>query len=201
MNKTQHMTAEEFRAMIVKDNSKEIIHDAPETKFKNRCNNDRGRAFENLLVKGCQHYEQRGRAVISKVYEPYRCTKKLTGGRFIGQWIGRAEPDFKGVLRGGRAIAFEAKSTRKEHINRDALTKEQMKWLMAQAEMGALAFVCADICGRFFALPWYMWHDMHSIFGKKSLTQDDIAQYEVIYDGAVRYLEYINGKSLDDHMD
>lgn len=198
MNKTIHMSAADYRAMISKGDSTEDPGGGIEMQYRNRCSNDRGHAFENLIVKGCQYYAQRGRAVINKVYEPYRCAKKLDGGKFLGQFTARAEPDFKGVLKGGRAIAFEAKSTRKNRIQQDVLTKEQRAWLEEQDSMGALAFVCVEISGRFFMVPWKTWRDMKQIYGKRYLTAEDMPGLEVIYDGTVRYLDYTDGDRIDE---
>lgn len=75
-------------------------------------------------------------------------------------------------------------------IQKSALTDPQTQWLDAQRAMGALAFVCVDINGRFFMIPWGIWRDMRGIYGKKFLMPDDIPEYEVIYDGSIRFLEY-----------
>lgn len=161
--------------------------------YKNRNSNDRGRIFEDAIMEGCRRYATEGRAIVNKVYEPYRCIKILQDGKFVGQFTGRAEPDFKGVLKDGRAIAFEAKSTGKSRIQRNVLTEEQMEWLEAQQTMGALAFVCIQIRNQFFAVPWHIWRDMKSIFNKKFLMPGDIAEYELKFDGAVRFLDYMGG--------
>ena len=201
MDTTQHMSAAEFRALqaeIMRGQSPKTDNvDGGKRRIVNRENSDRGHEFEDLIQRGSVYYADHGRAIVGKVYEPYRCTKKLEGGRFLGQWTGRAEPDFKGVLRGGRAVAFECKSTRKSRIQRNALTDEQIGWLEAQAEMGAASFVCIDIQGRFFSVPWYIWRDMKDVYGKKFLMAGDIPHYEVVFDGAVKYLDYINGRHLD----
>lgn len=200
MDTTQHMSAAEFRALqaeIMRGQSPKTDVGGGKRRIVNRENSDRGHEFEDLIQRGSVYYADHGRAIVGKVYEPYRCTKKLEGGRFLGQWTGRAEPDFKGVLRGGRAVAFECKSTRKSRIQRNALTDEQIGWLEAQAEMGAAAFVCIDIQGRFFSVPWYIWRDMKDVYGKKFLMPGDIPHYEVVFDGAVKYLDYINGRHLD----
>ena len=194
MDNTEHMSAAEYRALLEQYPPQEEKNAA---RLRNYANSDRGRIFEHLLMKGCQYYADRRRAVIGKVYEPYRCVKKLDGGRFVGQWTGRAEPDFKGVLRNGQAIAFEAKSTKKSRIQQNALTEEQAEWLNIQDEMGALAFICVQIGDRFFSVPWLVWRDMRSTFGKKFLMPGDIERYEVIYDGAVRFLDYVSGTCLD----
>lgn len=190
MDKTRRMTAAEFQNYINQNNSGG--NDIEQIQ-RNRRSNDRGRSFENLLMKGCQYYQNRGTAAINKVYEPYICTKVLQDGKFIGRFLDRAEPDFKGVLDGGRAVAFEAKSTCKSSIQYNVLTQTQRDWLAEQAEMGALAFVAIDIQGRFFSIPYSVWADMKNIFGKKSLAAEDIAEYEVIFDGTVRFLEYESG--------
>lgn len=180
MYKTKRMTAAEFQNYINQNNSG---GNDVEQAQRNRRSNARGRGFENLLMKGCQHYQNRGTAVINKVYEPYICTKVLRDGKFTGRFLDRAEPDFKGVLDGGRAVAFEAKSTSKSRIQYNALTSTQLDWLREQYDMGALAFVAIDIQGRFFSIPYPVWADMKNIFGKKFLVPGDIEEYEVIFDG------------------
>lgn len=196
MDMTERLSAAEYNAITKRGNGTDRDDNA-QIQFRNRVCSDRGRAFENLVMKGCQGYSLEGRAVINKVYEPYRCIKKFSGGKFSGQFTGRAEPDFKGVLCGGRAVAFECKSTRKTRIQRNVLTDQQMEWLHTQAKMGALTFVCVDISGRFFSVPWYVWHDMKDIYNKKFLMPSDILEYEVEYDGTVRFLDYVNGCKLD----
>lgn len=108
MDKKHRMTAAEYRNQL---SNKENFDN--KTALRNRASNDRGKAFENLLMKGCRYYQNKAAAVINKVYEPYICTKVLQSGQFMGRFLDRAEPDFKGVLAGGQAIAFEAKSTQK----------------------------------------------------------------------------------------
>ena len=97
---------------------------------------------------------QRGTAIINKVNEPYIVTKKTTGNKFSGRFTGRAEPDFKGVLYGGRAIAFEAKSTQKSRIQRNAVTDTQMEWTKRTE-----GFWSRYICGgkytdKFYSVPF-----------------------------------------------
>lgn len=195
MNKTERMSAAQYREYI--------RGGAADTERSLRAGNssERGRVFESLLLEGCKIYAQNGKAIVSKVHEPYICMKNLDGGGFVGKFTGRAEPDFKGVLKGGQAIAFEAKSTGKSRICRNVLTMEQMQWLDAQMMMGARTFVCVNMTDekqreRFFTIPWHVWHDMEIDYGRKYLTAVDIPEYEVKFDGAVRFLEYVNGEVI-----
>lgn len=104
----EKMTVDEYRALIDENRNAD-----GEQILRNKKSAARGRAFESLLMRGCNYYRQKEVAIINKVNEPYIVTRK-NGNKFMGRFTGRAEPDFKGVLRGGRAIAFEAKSTQKK---------------------------------------------------------------------------------------
>lgn len=187
----ERMTAEEYRALIDENRNAD-----GEQVLRNKKSSARGRAFESLLMRGCNYYRQNGVAIINKVNEPYIVTKK-NGNKFMGRFTGRAEPDFKGVLRGGRAIAFEAKSTQKSRIQRNAVTDTQMEWLREQKKMGAVVFVAVNIQDKFYSIPFDVWDDMKNIYGKKFLMSEDIAGYEVKYDGAVRFLEYEDGTRVE----
>lgn len=188
----EHMTAEQFQTLV---NENENTNG--EQVLRNKVSSARGRAFESLLMRGCNYYRQRGTAIINKVNEPYIVTKKTTGNKFSGRFTGRSEPDFKGVLYGGRAIAFEAKSTQKSRIQRNAVTDTQMEWLREQKDFGAVTFVAVNIQDKFYSVPFDVWDDMKNIYGKKFLMPEDIAGYEVKYDGAVRFLEYEDGTRVE----
>ena len=188
----EKMTAEEYRALIDENRNAD-----GEQVLRNKKSSARGRAFESLLMRGCNYYRQKGIAIINKVNEPYIVTKKTNGNKFMGRFTGRAEPDFKGVLKGGRAIAFEAKSTQKSRIQRNAVTDTQMEWLREQQKFGAVTFVVVNIQDKFYSVPFDVWDDMKNIYGKKFLMPKDIAGYEVKYDGAVRFLEYEDGTRVE----
>lgn len=153
--------------------------------------NDKGRSFEADILMACEFYKSQGIAVVNKVNEPYRVIKKLEGGKFIGMHTEHAEPDFKGVLKGGRAIAFEAKYTGKSRIQKSAVTETQEQWLEEQFSMGAVSFVCVGIKDRYFSIPWEIWRDMKEIYGKKYLMPDDVPEYEVKYLKGVMFLNRI----------
>lgn len=188
----EKMTAEEYRALIDENRNAD-----GEQVLRNKKSSARGRAFESLLMRGCNYYRQKGIAIINKVNEPYIVTKKTNGNKFMGRFTGRAEPDFKGVLKGGRAIAFEAKSTQKSRIQRNAVTDTQMEWLREQKKMGVVVFVAVNIQEKFYTVPFEAWDNMKKYYGKKFLLHEDIDEFEVIYDGSVRFLEYEDGTKVD----
>lgn len=159
--------------------------------YQNWINNAQGHDFEKAIERACAIYAQRGIARIEKTPEPFRVMSKgKSGGVFQGRFTARAQPDFQGTIEGGRSIVFEAKYTATDRLRRDILTDKQMEALEQHRELGALASVCVGIKGRFFFLPWSAWRDMKSEFGRLYVTAEDIAQWRVKYDGAVRFLEY-----------
>ena len=76
-------------------------------KYKNLQSNGFGKNFERFVAMGCAYYRQEGLADISKIDEPFRVIKLKKSGRFEGQFIRNANPDFEGTVRGGRSICFE----------------------------------------------------------------------------------------------
>ena len=71
----------------------------------------RGAQFEQRLGESFAYYAQRGYAIIEKTPEPMHPTKSLGNGKFIAYYEKQAQPDYKGTIKGGRTIMFEAKFT------------------------------------------------------------------------------------------
>lgn len=162
------------------------------TQCRNRLSNAQGQHFEREILAGCGRYKDLGLAVIDKTPEPFRVMKKNPNGVFTGRFTALAQPDFQGTLKNGRSIVFEAKMTLKDRIQRNVLTDTQMQALEAHEGLGAFAAVCVSISYGFFFIPWEAWRDMKDIYGHLYVTPEQIAEYEVKFDGAVRFLEYKN---------
>lgn len=52
-------------------------------------------------------------------------TMTLTQGHFVAVYVKKAQADFKGFLRGGLAVNFEAKHTDTPRMEQDRVTPEQ----------------------------------------------------------------------------
>lgn len=162
-------------------------------KLRGRNNNYQGRIFERYIEAGCKLYENEEIALICKVPESFRVFEKFEFGKFSGQFIGKAQPDYAGTLNGGRSILFEAKHTTKDRIKKDVLTAKQEYVLNENYVLGAFCGVVVGIRERSFFLPWEDWRNMKEKYGRMYLTVDDLEQYEVVYDGTLRFLELKNG--------
>ena len=159
--------------------------------------NARGRLFEDMVKGGCRYYKDRGRAKIEKMPEPFRVIDKdRCNGIATIRFTAHAQPDFIGCLAGGTCIAFEAKYTDTEKLSSRVLTKTQAAALQEYYEHGAMAAVCAGIQDKFFMLPWGVFANMKAWYGRQYVRAEDIAEFEIKFNGVALFLDYKNGRKV-----
>jgi recombination protein U len=163
-----------------------------------------GAGFEAIINSACDYYRAIGQADIEKTPEPM---KPLGGadrsGRFLACYTKQAQPDYKGVLSGGRAVVFEAKHTDSDRMTADRVTPEQADHLTRTEKLGGIAFVLCSFSGRYFyRVPWAVWRDMKRLFGRKYITSADLAEYRIriAVPGVLLFLEGVKEKKDDLHM-
>lgn len=151
----------------------------------------RGQRFESLIEAACDYYRRRGEADIIKTPEPMKPIKSLGAGRFVAVYTSTAQADFKGTLKGGRSILFEAKYTATGKMQQDRVTPEQAEQLEQEYKLGAVVFVlCAFEGNGVYNIPWSVWRDMSQCYGRKYITQRDVAECRVSeYGGIIRFLD------------
>ena len=140
-----------------------------------------GQNFERLIDVACQLYKEDGVAWIEKTPEPMKPLGKQNGrGQFLACYTKQAQPDYKGTLRGGRAVVFEAKHTDAERIERSRVTEEQMEALRAHESLGAFCFVLVSFrFEKFYRVPFHAWDDMKAKYGKVSVNEKDLAPFRI----------------------
>lgn len=150
-----------------------------------------GERFETLIDLSCARYRISGKADIEKTPEPMKIVRSIGGGKFLAAFEKKAQADYKGVLYGGRAVFFEAKSTERDRMLQSRVTENQAERLRRAQQMGAAVFVLCELGGRYFRVPWIVWENMKTYFGRKYITQADAARYEVRIgkNGALEFLE------------
>lgn len=121
----------------------------PMKQYQGAVSRAQGKHFEEYIDLSLRYYEQRGEAVVEKTPEPMRPTKDLGNGKFIAYYEKAAQPDYKGTLKGGRAVVFEAKYTHSAQMEQSRVTREQAARLDDHLAAGAMCFVVAVIasCG------------------------------------------------------
>ena len=183
----EHMTAEEYKKLAGANDK------AVRARIQGIVNRRNGELFENLIEASCNHFRMKGIAYIEKTPEPMRpISKPDKRGRFTAVFEKMAQADYKGALKGGKAIAFEAKHTDADRIQRSAVSDEQEKCLDSMLEMGAECFVIVSFgFQKFYKVPWGLWKNMKQLFGRKYLKPEDITEYRIKYDGV---LHFVNDK-------
>ena len=152
----------------------------PENQKKGKQNREEGRAFEERLDASFAYYASRGYALIDKTPEPFKIIKRLENTRFICCFVKRAQPDYKGTIKGGRSVIFEAKYTSTDRIAQDRVSNAQSTYLNQAEALGARCFVIVGFrSGKAYKVPWHIWRDMKEHFGHKYLTEKELAIYEI----------------------
>lgn len=153
----------------------------PLQQWRGKVSRAKGKAFEERLDASFAYYSEKGFADIEKTPEPMRVVKRLDyGGQFIAVFEKKAQPDYKGTLKGGRAVMFEAKYTDTEEMKQNRVNEEQTKYLDRQYELGARCYVIVGFSsGEVYRIPWGVWKNMKSIYGRKYVKETDIQQYKV----------------------
>ncbi len=145
-----------------------------------------GAQFENEVLAALRYYEKQGTVKADKTPEPM---KTLSGadsyGHFKACFTKKAQADFSGTMKGGRAVRFEAKQTSKDRFERSRLSDEQMNDLREHCKLGALCFVIlcftSSTHNSYYRIPFGIWDNMKSIFGKQYVKESDLEQYRILY--------------------
>ena len=145
--------------------------------MKNRAE---GKAFEERLDATFAYYADKGYALIDKTPEPFKIIKRLEQTRFIGCFIKRAQPDYKGTVKGGRTVIFEAKYTSTDRITQDRVSDAQWSYMDRATALQARCYVIAGFrTNTVYRIPWSVWTSMKETFGRKYVTEADLKQYRV----------------------
>ena len=160
--------------------------------LQGKVNRAQGAAFEDIIEVSCMAYKMQGEAFIEKTPEPMKVVQVIdrSRGTFKAVFKKPAQPDYKGTMKGGRSICFEAKQTCTGRIKRDAVTPEQWDALDEHEAMGALCFVLVLLGHRTYRVPWEDWKNMKDLCGHKYMNGQDLEPYQVEYtNGVIRFLD------------
>lgn len=139
-----------------------------------------GKHFEERLEATFNYYKSRGSALIEKTPEPMRVVKSVGGGKFIAFFEKKAQPDYKGILPGGRMVVIEAKYTTAAKMEQNRVRAEQSEYMDSYAKLGARCYVVAGFSsGNVYRIPWDDWNNMKTIYGRKYVTETDIEKFKV----------------------
>lgn len=170
----------EIKKRIVRRRSCSVSYKKdPMARIRGAQNKAMGQRFEEYISDSLAYYERTGVASVEKTPEPMRPIKNLGNGKFIAFFESVAQPDYKGVLRGGRAVVFEAKHTITGKLESGCVTKKQAERMEKYSSLGAECFVLAGFSDCVYRVPWDFWKNMEKAVGRKYVKPEDLEQYEV----------------------
>ncbi len=158
---------------------------SPEMQRRGQINRIMGAQFEQYITAACDAYRTRGIADIEKTPEPFRVLSsmhRLSCGAmgFEGVFEEKAQPDFKGTMRNGISIVFEAKESSTGRIEQRAVNPHQTKSLRSHERLGAKAFVMVCLDFRdFYRVPWAVWDNMKELCGHKYMNREQLEPYRI----------------------
>ena len=170
----ERMTAEQYRKHL-----------------QGKINRAQGARFEDIIDAACLYYDAEGYAFIEKTPEPMKIIRAINRqrGTFETVFSKAAQPDYKGTMKHGTAVCFDAKHTESDRIKQDAVSKEQWEALDKHQALGALCFILVSLGHRYYRVPWEEWKEMKAIHGHKYMDAEDLALREVeVKHGVVHFL-------------
>ena len=172
------ISVEEYRELVNKQNGKanrgKEIHD-PARQLQGKLNRELGKVFEETVNTICQIYEYNGLARIEKTPEPMKILKYIDKGRFEAVFEKDAQPDFKGTVKGGRTVVFDAKFTESDRIRYQVLSDNQREALKKYSELGAMSFILVGFAnGKIYKIDINEWTNMKQDFGRLYITQEEL---------------------------
>ena len=92
----------------------------------------------------------------------------------------KAQVDYKGTIKGGRTVLFEAKFTATDRLTQDRVIDKQASYMDRHQRLGARCFVVAGFStGEVYKIPWNDWKAMKDLFGRKYVKEEDLQPYRV----------------------
>lgn len=163
------ISIEEYRKMIGKSCKN------PNRQLSGRISHGIGQNFETRVEAICELYKNKKIAKIEKTPEPMKILKYIDGGRFEAVFTKAAQPDFKGTLKGGQTIVFDAKYTEADRIRYQVLSDFQRETLLEYKELGAMAFVLVGFGdGSVYRIDIDTWDGMKENMGRMYIKQEEL---------------------------
>lgn len=148
---------------------------------------NRGMSFEAVIDLSNQRYDRLNLAVVNKRATPVKVLRIANGRITSGYYEQPSTVDYDGLIPGGRAIVFEAKSVASlSRFDLKNLKDHQMDYLLKCHKMDGIAFLLVEFVkqDKIYLLPYtalrYYWSAYKAKKGSSiHITDFEIHAYEV----------------------
>ena len=172
------MSIEEYKQLVNISNTKVKN---PNRQLQGKINHALGENFETIVEEICNYYEINNLAKIEKTPEPMKVLKHIDNGAFKATFTKAAQPDFKGCIKGGRTVVFDAKYTSADRVRYQILSDYQREVLLQYHDLGAISFVLVGFStGEIYKIGIETWNNMKQIFGRKYILKQELEEKSLI---------------------
>lgn len=169
------ISVEEYKSLILGEAGGKLKN--VQRQLQGKINHGLGQSFEEQIEAICEVYKLNQLAMIEKTPEPMKILKHIENGHFETVFTKSAQPDFKGTIKGGRTVVFDAKFTEKDRITYQALSDFQREALLNYSRLGAISFVLVGFMdNRIYRVPIDEWASMKENFGRKYIKQEELEE-------------------------
>ena len=106
--------------------------------------------------------------------------KHIEDGKFEAVFTKAAQPDFKGTIKGGKTVVFDAKYTESDRIRYQVLSNHQRETLLKYKEFGAIAFVLVGFQdGLIFRIDIETWIGMKENMGRMYIKEEELKKMKL----------------------
>lgn len=140
----------------------------------------RGMGLENMIEWTNRSYKMMNLALIDKIPTPWRVYFDKRSRKSSATPMEKSSVDFGGTIKGGRAIYFEAKTTRnKTSFPLQNIEEHQIHYLLSVEKLGGIGFFIiefATLNERYLVPTDFIHHHwkQQRVGGRKSITLADI---------------------------
>lgn len=164
------ISIEDYKNMVIKVKVKN-----PNRQLIGRKSHGLGESFEEQVSNMCNLYEMKQLAKIEKTPEPMKIIKHIESGRFEAVFTKAAQPDFKGTIKGGKTVVFDAKYTQADRIRYQVLSNHQRETLLKYKELGAIAFILVGFqSGSIYRIDIETWVGMKENMGRTYIKEEEL---------------------------
>lgn len=162
---------------------------------------NKGRAFEEEVIRANTYYKNTGQALIQKISTPWNVVRR--GKQIVSAFPqGKSTLDFRGTVKGGLSISFDCKESEDEKgLPLKHIQDHQIEYIRNALEIGETSFILCSmkklnkvffISGEIVIEYWDRWKENKGRRGYNYITVLDMK--EVLY-GKNANLDYL--KLLD----
>ncbi|GAB6169673.1 Holliday junction resolvase RecU [Clostridium carnis] len=164
---------------------------------------NKGRAFEEEVIRANRYYKNIGQALIQKISTPWNVIRR--GSQIVSAFPqGKSTLDFRGTIKGGISISFDCKESEDEKgLPLKHIQDHQIEYIRFALEMNETSFILCSMkkLDRVFYIPgeivleyWDRWQENKGKRGFNYIPVLDMKEIFYEENANLNYLKVLEDK-------